>query len=36
MDIETVIEQYHSSMDAFALGDAAPVKSLYAGSDEVL
>ena len=36
MDIESVIEQYHSSMDAFALGDSAPVKALYARSDDVL
>jgi ketosteroid isomerase-like protein len=36
MDIESVIEQYHSSMDAFALGDSAPVKGLYARSDDVL
>jgi ketosteroid isomerase-like protein len=36
MDIESVIEQYHSSMDAFALGDPAPVKALYARSEDVL
>ena len=36
MDTETVIEQYHASMDAFALGDPAPVKALYARSDDVL
>ena len=36
MDIKSVVEQYHSSMDAFALGDPAPVKALYARSDDVL
>lgn len=36
MGIEPVIEQYHSSMDAFALGDPAPVKALYARTDDVL
>lgn len=36
MEIESVIAQYHSSMDAFALGDSAPIKSLYSRSDDVL
>jgi hypothetical protein len=36
MDIESVIEQYHSPMHAFALGDPAPVKALCARSDDGL
>lgn len=36
MDIAQVIEQYHSALHAFATGDPAPVKSLYARSDDVL
>src|SRR5688500_3616429 len=36
MDIAQVIEQYHSSCYAFARGGPAPVKSLYARSDDVL
>lgn len=36
MDITQVIEQYHSALHAFATGDPAPVKSLYARSDDVL
>lgn len=36
MDIAQAIEQYHSALDAFATGDPAPVKSLYARSDDVL
>jgi ketosteroid isomerase-like protein len=36
MDIAEVIEQSHSAWDAFALGDPAPIKALYARSDDVL
>lgn len=36
MDIARVIEQCHSACHAFAIGDPAPVKSLYARSDDVL
>ena len=36
MDIEQVIEQYHSACDAFAIGDPAPIKALYARSEDVL
>ena len=36
MDIAQVIEQYHSACHAFATGDPAPMKSLYARSDDVL
>jgi ketosteroid isomerase-like protein len=36
MDIAQVIEQYHAALHAFATGDPAPVKSLYARSDDVL
>ena len=36
MDIGQVIEQYHSACHAFATGDPAAVKSLYARSDDVL
>ena len=36
MDVRQVIEQYHSALDAFALGDPAPVKALYASSEDVL
>ena len=34
--IAQVIEQYHSACHAFAKGDPAPVKSLYARGDDVL
>ena len=36
MDIAPVIEQYHSANDAFATGDPAPYKALYARSEDVL
>ncbi len=36
MDIAQVIEQYHSACDAFAIGDPAPLKALYARSEDVL
>ena len=36
MDVAQVIEHYHSALHAFATGDPAPVKSLYARSDDVL
>jgi ketosteroid isomerase-like protein len=36
MDVEQVIEQYHSACDAFAIGDPAPIKALYARGQDVL
>ncbi|HEX9053596.1 MAG TPA: nuclear transport factor 2 family protein [Gemmatimonadales bacterium] len=36
MDIAGVIERYHSACDAFAIGDPAPIKALYARSEDVL
>lgn len=36
MDIADVIEQSHSAWDAFAIGDPAPIKALYARGDDVL
>jgi ketosteroid isomerase-like protein len=36
LDIATVIEQYHSACDAFAIGDPAPIKALYARREDVL
>ena len=36
MDIAEVIEQSHSAWDAFAIGDSAPIKALYAHGDDVL
>jgi ketosteroid isomerase-like protein len=36
MDIAEVIEQYHSACDAFAIGDPAPIKALYARGEDVL
>lgn len=36
MDIAQVIQQYHSACDAFAIGDPAPIKALYARSEDVL
>ena len=36
MDIEPIVAQYHSACDAFALGDPAPVKALYARREDVL
>jgi hypothetical protein len=35
-DVAQAIEQYHSACHAFATGDPAPFKSLYARSDDVL
>lgn len=35
MDIGNVVAQYHSACDAFALGDPAPVKALYARHEDV-
>jgi ketosteroid isomerase-like protein len=36
MDVAQVIEQYHAARNAFATGDPARVKSLYARSDDML
>ena len=36
MDIAEVIEQSHSAWDAFAMGDPAPIKALYARGEDVL
>jgi ketosteroid isomerase-like protein len=36
MDIAEVIEQSHSAWDAFAIGDPAPIKALYARGEDVL
>jgi ketosteroid isomerase-like protein len=36
MDIAKVIEQSHSAWHAFANGDPAPIKALYARSEDVL
>ncbi len=36
MDIAQVIEQYHLACDAFATGDPAPIKALYARGEDVL
>jgi hypothetical protein len=36
MDIAQAIERYHSACDAFAMGDPAPIKALYARSEDVL
>jgi ketosteroid isomerase-like protein len=36
VDVENVIEQYHSACDAFALGDPAPIKALYARGEDVV
>jgi len=36
MDIAQVVEQYHSACDAFATGDPAPIKALYARDEDVL
>jgi ketosteroid isomerase-like protein len=36
MGIDEVIEQSHSAWDAFAMGDPAPIKALYARGDDVL
>ena len=36
MDMDHVVAEYHSACDAFALGDSAPVKALYARREDVL
>jgi ketosteroid isomerase-like protein len=36
MEIAQVIERYHSACDAFATGDPAPLKALYARDEDVL
>ncbi len=36
MDIAQVIEEYHLACDAFATGDPAPIKALYARGEDVL
>jgi hypothetical protein len=36
MDIAQAIERYHSACDAFAIGDPAPIKALYARREDVL
>jgi ketosteroid isomerase-like protein len=34
-DLDEVIERYHQALNAFAMGDAAPVKALYAHADDI-
>jgi ketosteroid isomerase-like protein len=36
MEIAEVIGRYHSACDAFAIGDPAPIKQLYARGEDVL
>lgn len=36
MDIEQVIDQYHSGIHVFAVGDPEPIKAMYARSEDVL
>jgi ketosteroid isomerase-like protein len=36
MDIGQVIEQYHSGLHVFAVGDPEPLKAMYARSEDVL
>ena len=36
MDIGQVIEQYHSGIHVFAVGDPEPIKAMYARSEDVL
>jgi ketosteroid isomerase-like protein len=36
MDIGQVIEQYHSGLHVFAVGDPEPIKAMYARSEDVL
>lgn len=36
MDIGPVIEQYHSGLHAFALGDPEPIKAMYTRTDDAL
>jgi hypothetical protein len=36
MDIGRAIEQYHSGLDMFALGDPEPIKAMYARGEDVL
>ena len=36
MDIGQVIEQYHSGLHLFAVGDPEPIKAMYALSEDVL
>lgn len=36
MDIGQVIEQYHSGIHVFAVGDPGPIKAMYARSEDVL
>jgi ketosteroid isomerase-like protein len=36
MDIGQAIERYHSACDAFAIGDPAAIKALYARGEDVL
>ena len=36
MDIGQVIEQYHSGLHRFAVGDPEPIKAMYSRSEDVL
>jgi ketosteroid isomerase-like protein len=36
MDIGQVIDQYHSGIHVFAVGDPEPIKAMYARSEDVL
>lgn len=36
MDIGQVIEQYHSGLHVFAVGNPEPIKAMYARSEDVL
>lgn len=36
MDLEQVIDKYHSGLHAFAVGDPEPIKAMYARSQDVL
>lgn len=36
MDIGQVIEQYHSAIHVFAVGDPEPIKAMYARTEDVL
>lgn len=36
MDLEQVIDKYHSGLHAFAVGDLEPIKAMYARSQDVL
>lgn len=36
MDVGQVIEQYHSGLHMFALGDPEPIKAMYARNEDVV